>query len=94
MTGYAIKHHLPGRIRIDIPELKKMSGEELKRLADVLTRVWRIKGIRYFSANPVTGSVTITYDPAVIDIMVYLNDMASDEKIQTFMRKGALHEMH
>jgi hypothetical protein len=94
MIAYTIKHHVPGRIRIEIPGLKKMTMEELKRLADVVTRVWRIEGIRDISANPVTGSMTIKYDPAVIDIMAYLSDMAADQEINNFIKKGALHALH
>jgi len=94
MIAYTIKHQVPGRIRIEIPGLKKMAMEELKRLADIVTLGWRIEGIRNFSANPVTGSVTINYDPSAVDITAYLNDMASDEKIKTLIMKGAVYEMH
>ena len=94
MISYTIKHHIPGRIRIEIPGLKKMTIEELKRLEDAVTRVRRIEGIRDFRAKPVTGSVTIKYDPAVIDIMDYLSEMATDQEINNFIKKGALHELH
>lgn len=94
MIAYSIKHHVPGRIRIEIPWFKKMSLDELTRLADVMTRVWRVEGIRDFGANPITGSVTIRYDPAAIDITAYLNDMAADERMNKFMEKGVFYEMH
>ncbi len=35
MIQYAVKDHVPGRIRIEIPLLKKMALTDLKRLADV-----------------------------------------------------------
>ena len=94
MIAYEIKHQIPGRIRIEIPVLKKMAMAELRRLADVVTHVWKIEGIRNFSASPVTGNVTIKYDPAVIDIKAYLSEMAADHEINGFMKKGALDELH
>lgn len=94
MIAYTIKHHVPGRIRIEIPGLKKMAMTELKRFADDVTRVWEIEGIRNFSASTVTGSVMIKYDPAVIDIKAYLSEMAADREINDFIKKGALDELH
>ena len=94
MIVYTVKHQIPGRIRIEIPVLKKMAMAELKRLADVVTHVWKIEGIRDFSASLVTGNVTIKYDPAVIDIKAYLIEMAADREINDFIKKGALDELH
>ena len=94
MIAYTIKHHVPGRIRIEVPGLKKMAMAELKRFADDVTRVWEIEGIWNFSASPVTGSVMIKYDPAVIDIKAYLSEMAADQEINNFIKKGELYELH
>jgi Heavy metal associated domain 2 len=63
MIPYAVKHHIPGRIRIEIPLLKKMAFTDLKRLADRISSGGRPQGIRNISANPLTGRVTINYDP-------------------------------
>ena len=93
MIAYVIKHHAPGRIRIEIPELKKMDMPELQRLARVITPRWKIVGIRDISARPLTGCMTITYDPAVLDIAVYLAEMAADEEINALIEKGVTHEM-
>ena len=93
MITYTIKHHVPGRIRIEIPGIKKMDLDSLIRLSEAVTRRWRIAGIRDFSANPLTGSATITYDPSAINILAYLSAVAADEEIEHAIKKGVLHEV-
>lgn len=88
MIAYSVKHQIPGRIRIEVPVLKKIAVIELRGLADIVTHVWKIEGIRDFSASPLTGNVTIKYDPAVIDIKNYLSEMAADQEINDFINKG------
>ena len=89
MITYIIRHHVPGRIRIEIPGMKKMNTDDLKRLDDVVTREWRIEGITDFRANPFTGSAIIKYDPVAIDIMGYLSAMAADEEIKNVIKDGS-----
>jgi hypothetical protein len=91
MIAYAVKQHIPGRIRIEIPLLKKMAFTDLKRLADRISSGGRPRGIRDISANPLTGRVTIRYNPISIDIMECLSVMAATVADQ--LREGAAHEV-
>jgi hypothetical protein len=65
-------HHVPGRLRVRIPNLRnnaEMSAQVKKLLC--------INGTRQVSVRPLTGSVTVTYDPAVIgaaDLLGLLKD--------------------
>ncbi len=88
MIAYTIKHHVPGRIRIEIAGLKNMNMEALRKLGEIVTQKWRVEGIRDFGANPVTGSIIFKYDPAVLNIASYLNKMASDREINLIIGKG------
>jgi hypothetical protein len=91
MIPYAVKDHVPGRIRIEMPLLKKMALTDLKRLADRISAGGRPRGVRNISANPLTGRVTINYDPVSVDIMEYLRAMAAD--VSDYMSKGAAREV-
>jgi hypothetical protein len=91
MIPYAVKQHIPGRIRIEIPLLKRMAFTDLKRLADSISAGARPQGIRNISANPLTGRVTINYDPVSIDIMDYLRVMAAT--VADHLKEGAAHEV-
>jgi hypothetical protein len=78
MLSYRIAHHVPGRIRIEVPILKKLSFSSLLKLAAIPLDA----GILEIQPNPVTGSLVINYDPKRIDILEYLEDMASNGEIQ------------
>lgn len=54
-------HQVPGRVRIKSPQVKgnPAAVEMLPRLLEGCA------GIRDFSANPLTGSVIVTFDPRV-----------------------------
>jgi hypothetical protein len=70
MIAYKIIHHTPGRIRLEVPSIKQLSVAALKRLSAISIP----NGIKDIRANPITGSVVITYDPVDIDIIKYIND--------------------
>jgi hypothetical protein len=91
MIPYAVTHHIPGRIRIQIPLLKKMKLTDLKRVAYRISTGGRPQGIRNISANPLTGRVTINYDPVSIDIMEYLRAMAAT--VADHLKEGGAHEV-
>jgi hypothetical protein len=84
MLSYEIAHHVPGRIRIRIPVLKKLSLSMLQRSAAIPFEA----GILHVQVNPVTGSLVIHYDPQRIDILKYLEAMASNEEIEEIIRAG------
>jgi hypothetical protein len=55
-------HHVPGRLRVKTPFIK---GSE-ERALEVQNFLQRLGGIESISANTVTGSLTIYYNPAEI----------------------------
>ncbi|MEW5744565.1 MAG: HMA2 domain-containing protein [Nitrospirota bacterium] len=81
MIAYTVVHHVPGRIRIEIPMLKRLSLPDLRKLSTIPTPSG-VKGVR---ANPITGSLTIIYDPQSIDIVAYIARIASGSDLQTFL---------
>jgi hypothetical protein len=78
MISYKIAHHIPGRIRIEIPALKKISIALLKNMAAIPIP----DGILDISPNPFTGSIVILYEPNEIDIVEYIRNMAASSEIQ------------
>ncbi len=77
MVEYKVVHHVPGRIRLHAPIIKKLPIATLKRLADLPVP----EGINNVSANPVTGSIVIAYDPALVDILEYLKGMMTNREL-------------
>lgn len=76
MVTYTIKHHVPGRIRLDVPALRKIAEHRLKKISEAMTRLPVFMGIRDLTVNPGNGSVAIEYDSEVVDIIDYLEDMS------------------
>jgi hypothetical protein len=67
-------HALTGRLRIKIPEIKgnPIKAQEIENHFDLLT------GMQQVSANPVTGSLLLFYDPHLLkqgDIMAVLKEL-------------------
>ena len=79
MIQYTIVHHVPGRIRIEVPSMKGLSRRELVRLSELSVP----PGILGLRANPILGTLVITYDPAQIDIVAYLEEIASRSEFTT-----------
>jgi len=77
MINYRVVHHVPGRIRVQVPIIKKLSVSTLNKLADTPLP----EGIKDVRANPVTGSLVITYNPDHVDIEKYLKIMMADSEI-------------
>jgi hypothetical protein len=78
MITCIVKHHIPGRIRIEAPVIKGLSIEILKKLAHIQIP----DGIKNVKPNPLTGSIVIEYEPLKINIMEYLQSIISDAEIQ------------
>jgi Heavy metal associated domain 2 len=55
-------HHLPGRLRIRIPFFKRNE----QALVTARTSLEGVEGVTSVAINPVTGSLTINYDPRVL----------------------------
>jgi hypothetical protein len=88
MIKYRIVHHVPGRIRIEVPAIRELSFKALDKLSNIPIPCG-IKGIR---PNPITGSLLIQYDPQRIDIMTYLKNISSREEMKCIFNEGGLHE--
>ncbi|MCL0038130.1 hypothetical protein M1N10_03855 [Thermodesulfovibrionales bacterium] len=71
-------HHVPGRIRIEIPSIKGLSEENLVQASKGLSVP---KGTKNIRLNPFTGRVVITYEPEKINIMKYIKAMASNLEV-------------
>jgi hypothetical protein len=59
---FALAHHVPGRLRLRSAALKgnASAGEEARH------QLAQIRGVTATSANPITGSVLLEYDPSVL----------------------------
>jgi len=84
MINYTVVHHVPGRIRVHVPIIKKLSVATLSKLAKIPVP----EGIKDVRANPVTGSLVITYDPDHFDIERYLKKMMADNEIVATIGMG------
>jgi hypothetical protein len=67
-------HALNGRLRIKVPEVK---GDQ-ERAQEIENDFCLITGMKYVSANPVTGNVLLVYDPQVLsqeDILKFFYEL-------------------
>jgi copper chaperone CopZ len=69
MTHYV--HHVPGRLRVKTPMLKR---QEL-RAREVKSYLQNIVGVLEVEISTVTGSAVIKYDPSQVNSMVLLNSV-------------------
>jgi hypothetical protein len=63
MMESSYMHSLEGRLRIKIPQVKGAAEKAL----EVERHLRRLTGVESVSANPVTGSVLILYNPRLTD---------------------------
>jgi hypothetical protein len=84
MIDYEIVHHVPGRIKLKVPVIKKLRIDTLKKLSKLPVP----KGIKDINANPLTGSLVITYDPDCIDILRYVQEMVADKELLAAIGNG------
>jgi hypothetical protein len=75
--GYYV-HHVPGRLRVKAPALKRNPA----LAARTCSRVTAVEGVSGADANPVTGSLIVTYDPLRVDPRVLLQRLAEDGVIR------------
>jgi hypothetical protein len=64
-------HHLPGRLRVRNPILKRNS----QKAGEVQLFLEGTRGVNLVRLNPVTGSVTIHYTPTEIDGSALIESM-------------------
>jgi Heavy metal associated domain 2 len=70
-------HEVPGRLRIQIPSLKRNAP----RAQDVRDLLEDLSGIKSASVNTFTGSVTVHYDPEIINSRAILTLLAREQYI-------------
>lgn len=84
MITFKVIHHIPGRIRLEVPAIKRLSAKTLKRLSSIQIPA----GIKEIRPNPITGSLVIKYAPESIDIMKYIEDVISSKEIQSILKEA------
>lgn len=67
-------HHVPGRLRIRFPGLKRNARE----LQLAVAALESLPGVRSLESNPVTGSVLLYYDPAITSAPAILAELNID----------------
>jgi len=82
MISYRIIHHIPGRIRIEVPAIKNLSISGLLQKSKQFSAIPIPEGIKDIRPSPFSGSVVITYEPEKIDIIEYIKNMASSMEMQ------------
>ncbi len=87
MVSYKVVHHISGRIRIEVPSIKRLSVNKLKGLFIVLSSLPVPIGIKGIRVNPLTYSLVIEYDPRLVDVIEYVKDMASSRTIMNTIAK-------
>ncbi len=86
MISYRIIHHIPGRIRIEVPFIKKLSMSRLFKISKQLSTIPIPEGIKDIRPNPLSGSIVITYDHGKIDIIEYIKNLSCSIEIQQLAR--------
>lgn len=83
MIEYQIKHHIPGRIRIEIPGARRFSRQKLRRIAEIAAnKISLPDGVKDVQVHPLSLNLIFEYDPTKIDIIAYLNHMAKSRELQ------------
>ena len=77
MVTYIVKHHIPGFLRLEIPILRELSALRLDKETKAVRSLPVLRGIRDIAVKPRNCIVDIEYDPVIIDIKDYIEDMAS-----------------
>jgi hypothetical protein len=77
-------HHVPGRIRIKTPTIK---GYPFRAL-ELEKKVGAIYGVVDASANALTGSLIVNYDPDVVDARTILDVAAKELRLDLSLADG------
>lgn len=84
--GVRLAHASPGRIRLRVDEIKN----DARRAREIEDKLRLVHGVHSVNANPLTGSLLLTYDEPALDSMelpfsvaqvlgISLNDLHPDE---------------
>ncbi|MBS3908500.1 MAG: hypothetical protein KGZ93_02525 [Actinobacteria bacterium] len=77
VVPFKVIHHIPGRIRVEVPSAKGLTRKDLESLAHIKLP----PSIKNMRVNPLNRNLIIEYDPKSIDILAYLRVMASSDEI-------------
>ena len=58
-----VVHHLPGRLRLDIPWLERLNPEWLRYESDLVAIIKRKQGLVSIDFSTISGRALIHYDP-------------------------------
>jgi hypothetical protein len=86
--SYRILYHNKGYIRLEMPIIRRLS---LTYLFENLRKAHPFPvppGIKNFYVNPLTGSIVITYELEDINILEYVDRMASSPDIRELIQGG------
>ncbi len=89
---YRILYHDKGYIRLEVPVIRRLSWAYLFENLRKAHSFPVPSGIKNFYVNPLTGSIVITYKPDDINILEYINRMASSPDIREIIQ-GEKYEM-
>jgi hypothetical protein len=79
---YKILYHTKGYIRLEIPSLRKLALPFLFTTSRKKLPFPVHPGIRDFHINPLKSSLVIVYEPDTVNILDYINSMASDPAVK------------
>ena len=88
MYTFKIIHHIPGRIRIVVPELKKLSFKKLIGIWNGISKTRMPAGIKDVLPNPLSGSILITYEPGEIEIVGFIESVLSNPQMLAMINNG------
>lgn len=81
MINYRVVHHVRGRIRVQVPIIRTLSLNTLRQLASFPIP----EGITNVSANPLTGSLVVTYDPERCDVLKCIDELMCNNELLAVM---------
>jgi len=81
-------HDVPGRLRIKIPNLRR----NLSLAQELVPLLNSLCGVQSATANTVTGSITVHYDPEIISSSSILTFLAGEKYID--LAKAITSEQH
>lgn len=70
-------HHVPGRLRVQLPEFKARSAETVK-LEGIVARK---AGVTHVECRPATGSIIVHYHPGLTDTAGLLRLLCPESRV-------------
>ena len=82
MSEYKYIHHIPGRLRLELAQIRRDSG----RTQEVQAAVSRISGVTSANANSVTGSLLIHCNTSQVDARAIVHAMTTNGLLPARMK--------